>query len=211
MAKKPTPPVTGQLKGANSKTGNALDPDTMVQNMNVPPQMMGQFTGIVKAGMTLVLHDDTHHLLQQSLTGPGPVSLKLAQGILGLMTILNSQAKGAIPPQLFVPCGLYLLARVAKFLNESGMAKISPQDIAEGIRTFVHLVLQKLQQMKNTPGAGAPQGQLAGAQAQPPQGPPGGQVPPQPGPALPSVPAPPAAAPGLAPGAQATPQPGGGA
>lgn len=188
MPKTGTPlPAKGMVgAAAASKSSSKLAPDAVMSHMRIPPAQMPIFTRIIRAAMTIVLNDKTHHLLLQALQGPGPIAQKLAEGVNALLKIVFSQGRGALPPELLVPAGVYLVARIANFLNQSGLAQVADDDIGTATQTLIHLIWTATQRPA---GAPAP----AGAET-PPQGP---------GPGAPPAAPPPAGGPG--PGAPAAP------
>jgi hypothetical protein len=191
-----------------SSGASATHPDTVLKGMKIPPNLMPGFIGAVKSGMQFVTNPSTHKYFLQQLGGPGTPAQKLSEGVYNLMLIIAHQAKGALPPQMIIPAGMYLISWCADYVKRAKLLPISDRDIADAMQEYLHDVITKTQ-------AGAQQQGIAGRQmAQGPQQPgrpaQGGQQPPTPGPALPKMQAAPAAANGANPtlGPGATPVPG---
>lgn len=185
-------------------TTDALNPDVVLKNMNIPPQLMPTMVGIIKAGMNLILSPQTHHMYLEELKQAIPNSQKLANGILNLMILLSHESRGALPPQLFIPAAIYLLVRIAQYTNKNGLAKFSNQDIAEGIQIMIHMIMQKSAQGTQSRAAQAAQGHMGAAGG--PQPAPGQPPAAPPAPAAPGGPPPASGPAGAAPQPATSPQ-----
>lgn len=201
---------SGLIKGA-SKGVNKLHPDNVMRSLKIPPDMMHPFTAAVKSCIHFCVGEQSQQLFLNALKGPGPISQKIADGTMHLLTIVMKQAGGQFPPQLFVPVGVYFISWAADYINKLGVAKVADKDIGMATQMFIQDVLNASANAKKRQGlvGGAQQPQQPGGPQQGGQ-PPGGQPMPQPGPAMAKMPPPPAAsAPGAQPqlGPGAAPQP----
>jgi hypothetical protein len=161
--------------------------------MHIPGNQMPAFTNIVKAAIQFCTNPKTHQFVLQSLRGPGPVSQKLAKGVVSLMQILWHQSNNTFPPQMLIPASVYVLVWLAHFLVKSGLVQMDDKDLAQSIQMMMQETAWALQQAQNSghhPGApqpgqqpGGPPAGVGGPGAS--QGPAAG-APPAPGPASPA-------------------------
>jgi hypothetical protein len=191
----PAPAAPGLAGKSTAKGQSATHPDQVLKGMNIPPQLMPGFIAAVKSGMQFVTGSTTHQYFLQQLQGPGPAAQKLSEGVYALIQIIAHQAKGAMPPQVLIPAGVYLISWVADYTNRAKLMPVSDKDIGLAVQMFIHTVVGSVQKAQQAAGPQGPQGP---AGQQPPQGA-AGQQPPQPGPALPKMKAPPMQAPGANP------------
>jgi len=204
--------------GKQPPTGKgAIDPESVLQKLQIPQQFQQGFMGAVKACMHFVVTPATHQYFLNALKGPGPASQKIKEGVEQLLKIVVHQSKGQFPPQMYIPVGTYMITWVADYIRRAKLLPVTDQDVGLAVQMFMHTTLQGLDNAQKSggvlgqkPAGGAPQpGQPpAPGGAQPPAPPPG----PQPGPAMPKMTAPPSEAPGanpnLGPGSAPGPQQG---
>ncbi len=141
-------------------------------NKALPPDLQQPFERVVLAGQKLMYSEQMQPEIQKMLSDPKPIEQKLPEGIRGVMGALSQQAKN-MPPQVIIPAGIELLHDAADFLQQSGAAQITPEQMTDATQYLVVLLAK---------GAGASDEQImgmfggkAGQPAQPPVEQPGAQ------------------------------------
>ena len=121
---------------------------------------------ILKAGNKMLFGKETHYQIIDSIkaTEGAPLADELAKGAVGLTYQLHEMSKGSMPSDLISPAVTILLARVAEFLNESGMASVTDEVYEEALHTY-HTKMQA----DTDPEFAAKVQQAGGAQQQQPQ------------------------------------------
>jgi hypothetical protein len=166
-----------------------ITPEVVMQGLHLNPQQTVQVNKIVMAGQKVMFSPQTHNMMVKQMQGPGPMAQKLAQGVGGLMGLLQRESQGSLPPKLLIPVGMLLLAHAAAFIAQT--EGITDQDVGEAMHLLVALLLkqggvdpdkvvdaaQKHAQGAQPPAGGAP----PDAPPAPDAAPPSGAVPPQQG------------------------------
>jgi len=124
----------------NATAGGKITPESVQSQLHLNPQQKAQLERIVLAGQKVMFSRQSHKLMLDQLNGPGPIDVKLGQGIAGLIGLLMQESKNSLPPNLLIPAGMVLLAHAARFLAESGQP-VSDQDIANAMNVMVTAVL----------------------------------------------------------------------
>lgn len=129
--------MSGLLSLASS---GKITPQAIQAQMHLTPAQAQQLQRIVLAGQKVMFDKQSHKLLLQQLDGPGTMSMKLGQGVAGLMGLLLQESKNSLPPNLIIPAGMILVAHAAEFLRQSG-TDLTDQDIAQAVKVMVTAVL----------------------------------------------------------------------
>lgn len=93
---------------------------------------------LVQAGHKLIFGKDTHYQILDGFkaTEGEQLAMELAQGAIGLTGIIMQESGGTVPPQLIGSAATILMARVAEFLNESGMANVTDEVFEEAMHAY---------------------------------------------------------------------------
>lgn len=93
---------------------------------------------LVSAGHKLIFGKDTHYQILDGFkaTEGEQLAMELAQGAIGLTGIIMQESGGTVPPQLIGSAATILMARVAEFLNESGMANVTDEVFEEAMHAY---------------------------------------------------------------------------
>lgn len=93
---------------------------------------------LVNAGHKLIFGKDTHYQILDGFkaTEGEQLAMELAQGAVGLTGIIMQESGGAVPPQLIGSAATILMARVAEFMNESGMANVTDEVFEEAMHAY---------------------------------------------------------------------------
>ncbi len=111
----------------------------------------------------------TFPTFKQGMEKNMPMPDKLATEAAGLVKLLQDRANGSIPRQVLIPAALLLVLEIAKFMEDSGMAKPTPEDIKaayEKLKVIMVKAFPKVQ-ARTTPQASAAPPMPAGAPMQP--------------------------------------------
>lgn len=119
-----------------------ITPDSIRSKMQLQPNMRQAYMRVVMAGKKVMYSPQMQGQVVELLKGPGSMGHKLGQGVVALMGILMEQSQNTLPPQLIIPAATELVAEAADFLRKAG-AKVSDNDIAEGIADMIATVMQR--------------------------------------------------------------------
>lgn len=109
----------------------------------VPPEQKDAVDRIVAAGMKMIFSDMGKEQAAQIVQSKDPASKKLATAVVGLMLMLDSQAKGGIPVGAMFPAALDLLGEAAEVLSAAGQ-KVTQVDYNEAAQMMLVLMAQKM-------------------------------------------------------------------
>lgn len=148
-------------------TPASMSPQAIMSKMHLPPHMVKPFQAVIVAGMKVLFSDQTHQMVMKQMSGAGPLSQKLGDGIARLMSMLFQESHRSIPPQLLIPAGMVLLAHAADFMNKSGQP-VSAQDFGTATQIMVEELLKAFnvdpsKVMANMPGKAGTQPPAAAA------------------------------------------------
>jgi hypothetical protein len=129
--------MAGLLSLASS---GKLTPQAIQAQMHLNPQQAQQLQRIVLAGQKIMFSKQSHKLLLDQLNGPGTMSMKIGQGVAGLMGLLLKESNNSLPPNLIIPAGMILVAHAAEFLRKAG-AEVTDQDIGQAVKIMVTAIL----------------------------------------------------------------------
>lgn len=123
--------------------GEELTPEAVSENIKMPPELQEAYDRVVLAGMKIMFTKDSHKLMLKELQKPGPVGQKLGQGIAGLMLILVKESNNSIPPAVLIPAGIQLMMQAVDFMRQTGMEKVTNQDIGDGMELMIMTLMEK--------------------------------------------------------------------
>lgn len=106
----------------------------------LPENLKEPFERVVLAGMKVMFSEQMQDDIQQALAGEKPMFQKLAESVTGLMGLLYKQSKG-MPKEVIIPAAIELLHEAAAYVTESGMGKVSPEELKQSIQYLVVLML----------------------------------------------------------------------
>ena len=129
---------------AEEKAEGDLSPASVRAQVSgkLPSQLRSAYERVVMAGKKILYSEQMAPQIQQLLQAPGDMGQKLGTGVAALMALLVDKANGTMPPQLILPAATELVAEAGAFLKDAG-AKVTDQDIAEGMAVMVETILSK--------------------------------------------------------------------
>lgn len=159
----------------------------------VPPDLKNTTQRIVLAGKKVMYSDQTHDLMIEQLKEPGEPAVVAGQGMAKLFSLLlqqsqpNEKSAPTLDMNAAFPAMQILLCEGLGFMEEAGIAQVTPELLATATQTMIASMLQmlgitpeKMQEMsaqraqQGGMDAGALGGQPSGAAptagAQPPGG-----------------------------------------
>lgn len=161
------PPAQPQEQSGQGKYKSGVD-------KAVPPEHQEDFERVVLAGMQLMYSEEMKDEIDALLQDERPIEQRLAEGITGLMALLDQQAKPAIPLPVIIPAAVELLYEIATFLAQvRAIPALAPEQMQEAVQLTVGMIAKRygmpdeqiVQMLTGQAGQGAPE---AGA-AVPPQ------------------------------------------
>ncbi len=123
--------------------GDELTPDRVKGEIQMPPELQEAFTRMVIGGMKVMFDQKTHKMMLDQLRQQGPLGQRLGEGIAGLVLLLFKESNQTLPPQVLIPAGIELLMQAVEFLRKSGLEEVTNEDIGEGMRIFITVLLEK--------------------------------------------------------------------
>jgi len=125
-------------------------------------EMMAKVNDVVMAGMRLMYDPKTVEFFKQGITRDDPLPDILYQETAGLMVMLFEKSKSRMPKSLIEPAAVLLLAEIARFMTQAGLAKPTEEDISSAVTKLRAELRQRY-------GDKAPQQQPQGGAPQQPQ------------------------------------------
>lgn len=96
---------------------------------------------VVVAGMKVMFSEKMFPVFKAGLMKDMPVPKKLAVEALGLLKLLqDDKANGSIPRRILLPAAAMLMLKMAEFMEDTGIAKPTPQDLAEAKKTLYEMI-----------------------------------------------------------------------
>lgn len=135
----------------------SINPDQIEEHIRqqMNDKQEKQMNRLLDEGNNLLFGKETHYQLLNGLEKSNNIAKDLGEGAYGMMMMLIRQGAN-IPGEIIIPTGAILISRVASFLNESGMIKVSDDDFAASVETFGHLIMQHdpqfMERMKQNTG-----------------------------------------------------------
>lgn len=158
-----------QTRGTEKKPGTMSGVEKVL-----PPEMVEAFERTVIAGKTIMYSPNMEDTIRQEMAGDEPIEKKLAQSIVGLMALMDKQAKPGIPVQVIIPATIELVYDAADFVNNAGLAEVTPEQLKTATQLAVMMTLQRYgaqpdqiaQVMRGEIGQGGVSGPAAGQEMQ---------------------------------------------
>lgn len=122
--------------------GSAITPESIQENIKMPPKLQNAYERVVLAGMKIMFNEKTNQMVMKQMQGQGPVSERLGMGIAGLMATLFKESNKTIPPAVIIPAGVYLLAQAADFLKKTQIENIDDKTIGDAMQIFVEVTIK---------------------------------------------------------------------
>ena len=123
------------------KSTSALNLSTIRSGIKLPSELEEMYQRVVIAGMKVMFSDESHHLLEKELQGPGTTEEKLGRGLAGLMLLLFKQSNKTLPPQVIIPAGIELMMNAVEYFQKTDKVKISDQDIGQAIQIMLGVLM----------------------------------------------------------------------
>jgi hypothetical protein len=123
------------------KSTSGLNLSTIRSGIKLPPELEEMYQRVVIAGMKVMFSDESHHLLEKELQGPGTTEEKLGRGLAGLMLLLFKQSNKTLPPQVIIPAGIELMMNAVEYFQKTDKVKISDQDIGHAIQIMLGVLM----------------------------------------------------------------------
>jgi hypothetical protein len=139
------------------------------EKIQVPPELKEAYQKIIAAGLKVMYSEETHQDVMNMLPKDGTPGENLGRGIANLMSLLFQQSNQTMPPQLLIPCGLYLLVDAAEFMQQSGDSDLTDEDVGDAVLAMITEIfkmagasadqaMQLMDQMGMSEQAGNPEG-----------------------------------------------------
>lgn len=118
-----------------------MNPQELKSKFQIPPQQQAKFESMVAACMKVLYSD----VFKDSLMSPGEGNNgnEMAKAAFSILVMVNKEFKGSLPGELFLPVGLYLIAEIADFTNQSGVDKIEAAEIGQAMEVFIGLLMRQ--------------------------------------------------------------------
>lgn len=149
--------------GADQDGGQStIDADLIEEHVKqqMDEQQQKNLDRLLDEGNELLFGKETHYQLLKGLEKSQNIAKDLGEGAYSMMMALIKQGAN-IPGEIILPAGAILIARVASFMNESGMIAVTDDDYANAVETFGHLIMQHdpqfMARMKQNTGQMQPQ------------------------------------------------------
>jgi hypothetical protein len=132
---------------------------------------------IIMAGQRLLYDPKTFPIFKEGISAKQPLSNILAIQTAGLIKMIDKKAGGKLPKHVVVPAAVTLLAEIAKFMNDAGLAEPTEEEVKLGLKKMLDIVGEIYSPaIQSQPGAEPGQAD-APAEAAPPEGiPPSGMA-----------------------------------
>jgi len=128
-------------EGMIAENMGELSSDKVAEGIKMPPELQEAYERVVIAGMKVMFSKQTHQYFIDQLQAEGQMAQKLGQGVAGLMMFLFKESNQTIPPEVIIPAGIRLLTKAADFINQSGKAKVSNQEIGDAMELMITTLL----------------------------------------------------------------------
>ena len=123
--------------------GEELTQENVSKNIKMPPELQEAYDKVVIAGMKVMFSKETHRVMLKELQRGGPLADRLGKGIAGLMLTLFNESNKTMPPSVIIPAGIELLMQAVDFLRETGLEKVTNEDIGNGMEQMIMIIAQK--------------------------------------------------------------------
>lgn len=147
--------------------------------MPIPQQVVSDNESVqrlVMAAERLMYDPKSRGVFMQGITAKASLPMVLAKETVGILKMIDDRTRGNVPKQLIPPAAVLILGEIARFMKDAGLAEPTEQDVADGIKKMLTMLLMTFgQDMKQRAAQGAQPGQPMPPQA-PPQAQQGGLI-----------------------------------
>ncbi len=127
---------------ARPEAGDEITPQSVRQEMKIPPDLQAAYERVVTAGMKVMFSKETNKFVLQAIDGEGSNAEKLGGGVADLMIMLFAQSNKTMPPQIILPAGTELVVQAADFVKKAGLMEVTNRDIGDGIQVMMAKVIE---------------------------------------------------------------------
>lgn len=134
----------GQME--DSQEGGQEESGLSFTSEEIEKGLSQQFSGdelsdleqLVNAGNQILFGKDTHYQIIDGFKSQGGEELaqELAHGAVGLTKVIIQESGDSVPPKLIAPAATILMARVAEYLNKTGMANVTDDVFEEAMHIY---------------------------------------------------------------------------
>lgn len=134
-----------------------MDLSKVKEGIQVPPELGENFERFVLACKKVIYADAfKEDLMTQFTEEQDPVGELIAESAMfGVVTVFN-ESKGSFPGELMIPVGIFLVADVAEYVEQAGLAPVENEDIGKAMEHYIGLVMNFVESQQ---GGGAQQTQ----------------------------------------------------
>lgn len=134
-----------KARGPVSPAGDsgAVTAQGVRSKMALPAEMGDAYEAVITTAKKIMYSDQMAPQVKELLRNQDmSMGEKLGMGATAVMAMLYTQTNGTIPPQLIIPAAIELVADAGDFVRKAG-AKVSDDDIAEGMASVVEMILDR--------------------------------------------------------------------
>lgn len=134
-----------KARGPMSPAGDsgAVTAQGVRSKMALPAEMGDAYEAVITTAKKIMYSDQMAPQVKELLRNQDmSMGEKLGMGATAVMAMLYTQTNGTIPPQLIIPAAIELVADAGDFVRKAG-AKVSDDDIAEGMASVVEMILDR--------------------------------------------------------------------
>lgn len=128
-------------EGMIAENMGEMSSDKIAEGIEMPPELQEAYERVVIAGMKVMFSKQTHKFFIEQLQAEGQMAQKLGQGVAGLVMFLFKESNQTIPQEVLIPAGVRLLTKAADFINQSGKAQVSNQEIGEAMALMIESIM----------------------------------------------------------------------
>lgn len=110
---------------------------------DIPKQFEEAFAKVVKAGMKVMYSEETHELMLDELEKEGELSQRIGEAISDLMALLYEKSNQAMPTEIIIPVGIYLLAKGTDFLEKVTGETVTPDILSNATDSMIQSMMQR--------------------------------------------------------------------
>lgn len=121
------------------------DFDTQSQELaqNIPPEYKNAFDRLTAAGYKFMASEDSQQMIDDELDKDKktPIGELIGKYVAGLIVMLVSQSRGAVPQEILIPSGVELVIQACKHIDKS-RRDVSMEDMAIAMQTFIYSIME---------------------------------------------------------------------
>lgn len=124
-----------------------MDLSKVKEGIQVPPELGENFERFVIAGKKVIYADAFKEDLMTQFTEEQDElgDLIAESAMFGVVSVFN-ESKGSFPGELMIPVGIFLVADVAEYVEQSGIAPVENEDIGKAMEHYIGLVMNFVEQ-----------------------------------------------------------------